>query len=38
MEINIDTIIKAIVDLLNKILEILEVGYVIDFSKPEATE
>lgn len=35
MEINIDTIIKAIVDLLNKILEILEVNYVLGFSKNE---
>ncbi len=38
MEFNLDSIIKAIVDLLNKILEILEVDYVIDFAKPEAPE
>ena len=36
MDFNIDTIIKGIVDLLQKILEILEVDFVFDFSKPEA--
>lgn len=38
MELNIESIIKAIVDILNKVLEALEIDYVIDFSKPEAAE
>ena len=38
MEFNLDSIIKAIVDFLNKILEVLGTDFVIDFAKPEAAE
>ena len=36
MEFNLDSIIKAIVDLLYKVLEAIGSDFVIDFAKPEA--
>ena len=36
MEFNLDSIIKAIVDLLNKVLEAIGSDFVINFEKPEA--
>ena len=36
MEFNLDTIIALVVGLINKIFEILEINYAVDFKKPEA--